>query len=45
MLYTKGCQLDVEETVLPELKCRINWHIYRKNETPKQKREKGILNL
>lgn len=44
MLYTKGCQLDVEQRLLTELKCRINWCIYRTNETPKGKR-KGILNL
>lgn len=44
LLYTKGCQLDVEQRLLKELKCRINWHIHRTNETPKGKRE-GILNL
>lgn len=41
LLYTKGCQLDVEQRLLKELKCRINWHIHRTNETPKGKREKG----
>ena len=45
VFYTKGCQLDVEQRLLTELKCRINWHIHRTNETPKGKREKGNFNF